>query len=353
MYDLLKYILMGQQLPDTVEAYQDRLALDPLAFMWVFNDIPPLVEAYAQVKADSSGCRDDVYPAILDVAARTLDYAQGAAGIMGFSIYSTIFQCARDVADATNPGDILALTRELDELIGEQLNQIDSLRIHSDMCTAALDQLDARMRRSQIAVQQRSEAMHNLAMLSSLRTTIAEMTQEYEREQLIACKAPSYRWLDLSGVLTSSAVAELRGNDAVSLAQLMDSVAATLASDAIINNDGNSIVADLKAVDSDLNSVLGGTSAAINVVEQMTGNWTAISSDLSNLRDMVKNDIEGANQYIANLNEKKIISDWKNLADAVARFRVAAQPEACTRSGTTTSTTMTELARQLRAQAGQ
>ena len=49
MYDLLKYILMGQQLPDTGEAYQDRLALDPLAFMWVFNDIPPLVEAYAQV----------------------------------------------------------------------------------------------------------------------------------------------------------------------------------------------------------------------------------------------------------------------------------------------------------------
>ena len=68
-------------------------------------------------------------------------------------------------------------------------------------------------------------------------------------EQLIACKAPSYRWLDLSGVLASSAVAELRGNDAVSLAQLMDSVAATLDSDAIINNDGNSIVADLKAVD--------------------------------------------------------------------------------------------------------
>ena len=109
----------------------------------------------------------------------------------------TIFQCARDLADATNPGDILALTRELDELIGEQLNQIDSLRIHSDMCTAALDQLDARMRRSQIAVQQRSEAMHNLiaqalpkpgeleAMLSSLRTAIAGMTQEYERGRQI------------------------------------------------------------------------------------------------------------------------------------------------------------------------
>ena len=102
----------------------------------------------------------------------------------------------------------------------------------------------------------------------------------------------------------------------------------------------------------------------------MTGNWTAISSDLGNLRDMVKNDIEGANQYVASLNEKKIISDWKDLADAgefsassrsvpglqaasVARFWVAAQPEACTRSGTTTSITMTELAHQLRAQAGQ
>ena len=58
-----------------------------------------------------------------------------------------------------------------------------------------------------------------------------------------------------------------------------------------------------------MNSVLGGTSAAINVVEQMTGSWTAISSDLGNLRDMVKNDIEGANQYVASLNEKKIISD--------------------------------------------
>ncbi|KAL1662819.1 hypothetical protein GGF50DRAFT_58209 [Schizophyllum commune] len=365
MYDLLKYILVGQQLPDTVEAYQYRLELDPLTFMWVFNDIEPLVEAYAQVKADSSECRDFTYPTILDVAAQTLEYARDAAGITAASIYSSIFQLVRDLANETDSETVLILTEDLENLIGKQMDKVDILHIRSDACSNALKELDEHMRRSQITVKQRSEAMHNLVaqalpnpgelegMLSTLRSTVSEVTRKYEHEQLIACEAPTYEWLDLSGVLAASAVAVLRGRDATSTADLMDSVAAAIAVDNVINKDGNSIFADLKAVDTEMDSVLTETSSAISVVEQMMGSWTAISSDLSNLLDMIKNDIEGANQYVASLDEKKIINDWKDLADAVAKFQGAAQPEGRLRSGAPASISMTDLARQLRAQAGQ
>ncbi|KAI5892275.1 uncharacterized protein SCHCODRAFT_01189599 [Schizophyllum commune H4-8] len=364
MYDLLKYILVGQRLPDTVEAYQYRLELDPLAFMWVFDDIDPLVEAYALIIADSSECRDHTYPTILDVAAQTLEYARDAAGIDGTSIYSRIFQLVRDLAHATRPDEVLILTQELDHLIGKQIDKVETLQMRSDICTEALKGLDEHMRRSQITVQQRSEAMHNLVaqalpnpgelegMLSTLRSTVSEVTKKYEHEQLVACEAPTYEWLNLSGVLAASAIAVLRGRDATSTADLMDSVAAAIAADNVINKDGNSILADLKAVDTDLVSVLSESGSAINVIEQMMGSWTAISSDLSNLLDMIKDDIEGANQYIASLNEKKIISDWKDLADAVAKFQGAAQPEAHLRSFAPASISMNDLARQLRAQAG-
>ena len=118
--------------------------------------------------------------------------------------------------------------------------------------------------------------------------------------------------------------------------------------------------------------MLDDISPAIGAVEQMLGSWTAISSDLSNLLEMVQNDIKGANQYIAILNEKKIISDWKDLADAgeysasyplffsirlliniVARYQGAAQSATGSHNGAPASISMTDLARQLRLQAGQ
>ena len=46
----------------------------------------------------------------------------------------------------------------------------------------------------------------------------------------------------------------------------------------------------------------------------MMGSWTAISDDLANLGKMVKDDIGSANEYITDLNEKKIISNWKDLS---------------------------------------
>ena len=66
----------------------------------------------------------------------------------------------------------------------------------------------------------------------------------------------------------------------------------------------------------DLSNVLAQTGVAINVVEQVMSGWAAISDDLGNLLTMVKPDILVANQYIASLNEKKIISKWKDLAEA-------------------------------------
>ncbi|KAI5830361.1 hypothetical protein K523DRAFT_372202 [Schizophyllum commune Tattone D] len=332
MYDLLKYILVGQQLPDTVEAYQYRLELDPLTFMWVFNDIEPLVEA--------SECREFTYPMILDVAAQTLEYARDAAGITAASIYSSIFQLVRDLANATDPDTVLILTEELENFISKQMDK-DILQIRSDACSNALKELPNHSMHILVA-----QALPNPGelegMLSTLRSTVSEVTKKYEHEQLIACETPTYEWLNLSGVLAASDIAVLRGRDATRTADLMDSVAVAIAADNVINKDGNSILADLKA-----------TSAAISVVEQMMGSWTAISSDLSNLLDMIKNDIEGANQYIASLDEKKIINDWKDLADAVAKFQGAAQPEGRLRSGAPASISMTDLARQLRAQAGQ
>ncbi|KAI4519625.1 hypothetical protein K525DRAFT_249349, partial [Schizophyllum commune Loenen D] len=102
----------------------------------------------------------------------------------------------------------------------------------------------------------------------------------------------------------------------------------------------------------DLDAVLDPTNTAIDVVEGMMGGWTAIKDDLSNLSDMVKTDIKGANEYVTNLNEKKIISNWKDLAEAVEKYQGAAEARLkIATSESSTSISMEELARQLREQA--
>ncbi|KAL1754621.1 hypothetical protein FB107DRAFT_275623 [Schizophyllum commune] len=66
---------------------------------------------------------------------------------------------------------------------------------------------------------------------------------------------------------------------------------------------------------------------------------------------MVKDDIKSANEFIANLNEKKIINNWKDLAEAVEKYQLAAQARLKGTSDSSTSISMEELAQQLREQA--
>ena len=52
MYDLLKYIQVGQSLPETLEAYEYRLRLNFLALVYLlWQQLSPLWEAYGKVSA--------------------------------------------------------------------------------------------------------------------------------------------------------------------------------------------------------------------------------------------------------------------------------------------------------------
>ncbi|KAI5892276.1 uncharacterized protein SCHCODRAFT_02578359 [Schizophyllum commune H4-8] len=364
MYDLLKYIQVGQSLPETLEAYEYRLRLNFLALIYVlWQQLSPLWEAYGKVKSDSTECKDRVYPSILNVADLTLTYARNAAGMDGESPYSHIFQCVRDLANATDQEEADRLSKEIDNFISVQTGKIDDLNSQSSVCTENLRSLEGRMVASQDVVKQRSDDLHEAIaqmvedaentekQLKTLREKVAQTTAPYEQDQLVACAAPSYKWLELSGTIVMSAITSVRGSDATKIANLADDVWAIIANDGGEKKDRHSILADLLAIDADLTAVLTPVNTAIGVVEQMMGSWTAISDDLANLGKMVKDDIKSANEYIANLNEKKIISNWKDLAEAVEKYQGAAEARLKSTSDSSTSISMEELAQQLREQA--
>ncbi|KAL1754618.1 hypothetical protein FB107DRAFT_275621 [Schizophyllum commune] len=356
MYDLLKYIQVGGSLPTDLGAYESRLNLNPVILFTMQSVLEPLVEAYAEVKSDSNECKNNIYPLILRTADLTLMYARNAAGISGVSPYTDIFQCVRDLAAATNHEDILRLNEEIDMFIRAEMELLQRLQTQSSQCVDHLRGLEGRMMQSQNLVKQRGDAVHTLASqlfpnstaieatVLQLRVQLMQIIAPYEHEQLVACMPPSYSWLDLFGILAMSAIAHVSGSEAIYMAGILEAVSVALVL-------SNVVVADLIAIDTDLSNVLAQTGVAINVVEQMMSGWAAISDDLGNLLTMVKTDILVANQYIASLNEKKIISKWKDLAEAVARYQGATQNDF--RSSTIPSTSMADLARQLRAQAGQ
>ncbi|KAL1662818.1 hypothetical protein GGF50DRAFT_58195 [Schizophyllum commune] len=365
MYDLLKYIQVGQALPTNISEYEYRLLLNFLAVIaFLYPELAALWEAYGKVKSDNTECKDVVYPSILEVADLTLSYARDAAGLNGVSTYSHVFQSVRDLAKATSQEEIDRLTKEIDDFIGVQTDKIAQLDARSALCTENLRSLDGRMRESQEGVKKSSGAVHEAVAqmvpntedvekkLKDLRATVTQTTAPYEHEQLVACTTPSYKWLDLSGTIVASAIASVRGTQAAKLADLTDDIWAIIRVDGGERKDRNSILADLMAVDTDLDAVLDPTNTAIDVVEGMMGGWTAIKDDLSNLSDMVKTDIKGANEYVTNLNEKKIISNWKDLAEAVEKYQGAAEARLkIATSESSTSISMEELARQLREQA--
>ena len=55
MYDLLKYIQVGQSLPESLEAYEYRLRLNFLALVYfLWQQLAPLWEAYGKVSHTAS-----------------------------------------------------------------------------------------------------------------------------------------------------------------------------------------------------------------------------------------------------------------------------------------------------------
>ncbi|KAL1690633.1 hypothetical protein GGG16DRAFT_113956 [Schizophyllum commune] len=359
MYSLRQYMEIGEWLPDTMEAYQERLGLY-LGTVIVFEEVlQPLLEAYSRVKSDSNECRDQVYPSIIRAADFTSGYARYAVDMTPI-----IFQLIRDLADTTDEARARDLNEEINSLINQQLKNVDVLIVHSHYCCEFLRELEERSRVTQELVKQRSDAMHKMIsrdpaklqnmekIMHFIRLIIGQNSAQYALDELLECTTQSYAWLGLSGLIVSSAVASIRGSEATEIADLLDDTCQSYFVDPE-NREYMFIGADLDAIASDLDRVLDDISPAIGAVEQMLGSWTAISSDLSNLLEMVQNDIKGANQYIAILNEKKIISDWKDLADAVARYQGAAQSATGNHNSAPTSISMTDLARQLRLQAGQ
>ncbi|KAL1725481.1 hypothetical protein EV714DRAFT_239997 [Schizophyllum commune] len=302
IYDLVKYMEFGESLPETMAEYQERLGLSFAVMIFLQQVLEPVLEAYSRVKADSYVCGDTVYPSILQTAGLTSHYARNAADMT-----SLIFDLIRDLDNTTDETVARDLTEEVNNLIADQIESIAVLNVHSQVCFELLHELEGRMKASQQLVKQRSDAVHKLIaedlaefqamekLMHLIRLMVRQHSAQYERDELLTCTAQSYAWLGLSGIIVSSAVASIRGGDATEIADLLDNACQAYFVGSV-DKERMSIGADLGAIDTDLDSVLGQIGPAITVVEQMMGSWTAISSDLSNLLDMVKNDIKGANQ---------------------------------------------------------
>ncbi|KAI5892273.1 uncharacterized protein SCHCODRAFT_01152362 [Schizophyllum commune H4-8] len=326
--DLLRYIEIVQSLPETIAEYQERFGFSLLIVSELDQVLEGLFEAYTRVKGDSCECRDAVYPGILQAAVLISDYARTAPDTT-----RGIFELVRDLDNTTDEAMAQLLIEQIDDSISEQIEEITVLGAGSNGCSDSLHKLERRMKESQQLVKQRSDDLHEVIatlveiiedgekQLKALPEMVAQTTAPYEQDQLAADAAPSYSLLDFSRASIMSAITSVRGAAAAKTADLADDVWA------IVTNDGGGwdpILAELAAMDADLKATLNLVNTATDDVEQIIGGWTAISSDLDNLRDMFKNDIKSADQYTAGLIEKNIISDLKHLADEVAEYEGAA-----------------------------
>ncbi|KAL1723972.1 hypothetical protein EV715DRAFT_190513 [Schizophyllum commune] len=359
VYDLQKYLWSGVLLPITEEDYQGRLNISDRTASKLSDVIKPLVDVYKIAQSQCQSFYQDTFrgklPKLTDDA---LTYAQKAAD----GSYAPIFQDIIDIDSAATAEELKRLQDDLTTRISDHYDTVTTFQTKASSCADDLRKFEQQTREYQSSLKQCEVLVHDRTVrelgginelqnkVKKCREEIKTDTEEYEHDKLVACTTPSYAWLGFVGLIAASTIAGVYGKKAADMAARLDELNDELDRYEGDLKDESSIIADLTAIDGDLEGLLDIIGPAIVVVEKMGGVWQSFAGDFYSMLSEITQDVGTANPIIARLVEKTMETKWSDVAGAIKKYQQA-MDVSLPISAYGANVSIDEISRQLHAQA--
>jgi hypothetical protein len=148
--------------------------------------------------------------------------------------------------------------------------------------------------------------------------------EEYDHDVVVAATTPTYAWVFPVGLIAAAVVAGIYGDKAVKALERakaaqrkIDELEAQKAADA------NLMVA-IEGASAGMKTIVEALSEALPVIQLMQGQWAAIATDLSHIRELIERDIEKALPIIMDLGVDEAMRAWWNVAQIANAYRLHA-----------------------------
>ncbi|KAI5830739.1 hypothetical protein K523DRAFT_351394 [Schizophyllum commune Tattone D] len=281
VYDLQKYLWSDDVIKPLVDVYQIcELTLDQAGRDFIVTTI----QAQSQCQSFYQDTFRGKLPKLTDDA---LTYAQKAAD----GSYAPIFQDIIDINSAATDEELKRLQDDLTTRISDHYDAVLNLQTKASSCADDLRKFEQQTREYQSSLKQCVILVHDRTVrelgeinelqnkVKKCREEIKTDTEEYEHDKLVACTTPSYAWLGFVGLIAASTIAGVYGKKAADMAARLDELNDELDRYEGDLKDESSIIADLTAIDGDLEGLLDIIGPAIVVVEKMEGVWQSFAGD--------------------------------------------------------------------------
>lgn len=329
------YVNDAVSLPTNTDAFQKSLGPDAPPINTA--DFKSLIDCYATINAHCKEWQDTTFPASINLAGDIVAYAQKAP-----IYYGAINTVAQKLV--TNPNDTqsqAALKAIIDNLAASATTYQGNAQHVADMISTFANQTasdkntllgpDGSGKESGLMKQYMDkygsssvEVKSLIDQLDGLNKLLVADTAEYNHDVIVAATTPTYGWFFPFGTIAAAIVAGIYGDKAVKALDRIHAEQAKIATlSAQLQADAN-LVADLALANKGITQISTEITNALPVIQKIQGIWGAIATDLTNIGNIIQNDIAQALPIIMNLGVDEAITAWQKLGTEADSYRVNA-----------------------------
>jgi hypothetical protein len=302
-----------------------RLGLGKDGDVSIFSD---LITAYGAIVGHVTTWHDDTFPQTVDLADNIVHYASKAKVYYG-ALNDPISALINNPDDATAKKLIKGITDNLAKDANDYASKATSVQAKitqfandtaSDKST--LDTLVPAYQKKYGSTSQ--EVIDLNKEIEAQRLILKSANDEYDHDVVVAATTPTYAWIFPAGTIAAAVVAGVYGDKAVkaldrarAAQEKINTLAEAIARDANLMVSLTSASGQLNDIDSQINS-------ALPVIQKIEGIWKAIGADLTNIGNIVINDIQKAIPILKNLGVTQAIEAWQQVGVEANNYRVNA-----------------------------
>jgi hypothetical protein len=326
------YVTDGLALPTDMPAFAKSLGPGAPSDLSDFNQI---VTAYQAINGHCATWHDVTFPATVSLASDVYDYGANKAPVY----YPAILTEANIlVSDPTNAQALAALKAILDNLqatangyatkaaaVAQQVTDFAN-QTAADQTTLVGPKGDAGLVKyyNDKYGATSAQVVEFQKQLGGWRDSLDKANADYRYDVIVAATTPTYGWIWPFGTIAAAVVAGVYGSRATA------DLAAAKAAQAQIDQLNNEISADANLMSVIQLAVRGVTkiatdiAAALPAVQKVQGVWGGIRDDITNITNIIENDIEKALPIIMSLGVDEAVKAWSNVATAANNYRLTA-----------------------------
>ncbi|KAK2743427.1 hypothetical protein FQN57_004892 [Myotisia sp. PD_48] len=357
---LMRFVWTGCLLPEDRDSYCRRLAIDKshIDQLKVWEQIDQLLVTYKQVKHDNVIFNKD-YDQMVQVAKDVNNYASTAGGTEKSSYYYKILQWVGEYKDATDPAEKKKLS---DAILGgakDMQGFAATLIAQADKTIKILQDFETKTTKNSQGVTDAKNNLHKLLadekgveqeLSKDIQDKLKELAaawKEYERGKgllivpsqfrltpfrlppkqlifidcLIAETSPTYAWCGPIGLIAAITTSAIYGKRAVELKEKCESLKKAIEKEKKLLEAAYTLDADIGRMVHDVENLSSLIAPALHAVQLLRGAWAKISSDLTGISRLIKDDDKVIKQYmLEKLHLAKIAERWEVVDQETALF---------------------------------